>query len=143
MLYLKNAFTNCTYQSENSHYRHGFSETIRLNRLVCQNVLVGHYKAEGEADTEDGITSRSLVVLPIDNLEICEIQVHVLQRATDEDYEQIFLVRNVSKKDLEVVDGTLYVDFLVDNGPKRVSAATKTKQNIGIREFIQVIIIQC
>lgn len=82
---------------------------------MTQTVLVGHYKpieeATATATEAEGVRKRTLVVLPLDNKEIREIEVNVLKDATEEDYEKIFLVRNVSNTD-ELIDGSLYVDFV-------------------------------
>lgn len=95
-----------------------FSETLQLNRLVTQNVLVGHYKAVEGMDTvdTDSYRKRTLVVLPLDHPEIREIEVNVLEDDGDisEIYERVFQVSNISSS-LEVVD-TIYVEFCKD-GP--------------------------
>ncbi|XP_052257765.1 titin-like isoform X3 [Dreissena polymorpha] len=92
------------------------TETLQLNRLVTQNVLVGHYKAvEGmETVDTDSYRKRTLVVLPLDHPEIREIEVNVLEDDGDisEIYERVFNVSNISSS-LEVVD-TIYVEFCKD-----------------------------
>ncbi|KAH3698197.1 hypothetical protein DPMN_085716 [Dreissena polymorpha] len=87
--------------------------TLQLNRLVTQNVLVGHYKAVKGMETvdTDSYRKRTLVVLPLDHPEIREIEVNVLEDDGDisEIYEKVFSVSNISSS-LDVVD-TIYVDF--------------------------------
>ncbi|KAH3693888.1 uncharacterized protein LOC127862612 [Dreissena polymorpha] len=89
------------------------TETLQLNRLVTQNVLVGHYKAvEGmETVDTDSYRKRTLVVLPLDHPEIRDIEVNVLEDDGDisEIYEKVFNVSNISSSH-EVVD-TIYVEF--------------------------------
>ncbi|XP_045158947.2 uncharacterized protein LOC123524664 isoform X2 [Mercenaria mercenaria] len=100
------------------------TETLRLNRLITQNVLVGHYKPLDGSETKDTerFRQRTLVVLPIDNPDIREIEVNVLKGVTDDVYEQVFLVRNVSKSNtMDIVDGSLYVDFAMRPGIKIIS----------------------
>ncbi|XP_052274788.1 uncharacterized protein LOC127874472 isoform X2 [Dreissena polymorpha] len=92
------------------------TETLQLNRLVTQNVLVGHYKAvEGmETVDTDSYRKRTLVVLPLDHPDIREIEVNVLEDDGDisEIYEKVFNVSNISSSH-EVVD-TIYVEFCKD-----------------------------
>lgn len=109
----------CTF---NLHFM--IIETLRLNRLVTQNVLVGHYKPLEGTETKDTgrFRQRTLVVLPVDNPEIRDIEVNVLQGVTDDIYEQVFLVRNVSNNSVgDIVDGSLYVDFAMASGIKIIS----------------------
>jgi hypothetical protein len=101
-----------------------FSETLRLNRLVTQTVLVGHYKPlDGNVSNDtERFRQRTLAVLPMNKPEICEIEVNVSKCVTDDIYEQVFLVRNVSHSNTEeIVDGSLYVDFAMTPGIKLIS----------------------
>ncbi|XP_045158952.2 uncharacterized protein LOC123524665 isoform X2 [Mercenaria mercenaria] len=101
-------------------------KTLRLNRLLTQNVLVGHYKPLDESETNDTerFRQRTLVVLPIDNPEIRDIEVNVLKGITEDIYEEVFLVRNVSHSETgALVDGSLYVDFAMSPGIKIIPAA--------------------
>lgn len=100
------------------------AEILRLNRLVTQNVLVGHYKPLDETQTNDTerFRQRTLAVLPVGDIEVGEIEVNVLKGITEDVYEQVFLVRNVSKTNsAEIVDGSLYVDFATSSGIKIIS----------------------
>lgn len=108
------------------------AKTLRLNRLIQQNVLVGHYKPVDEMETNDTerFRQRTLVVLPIDNPDIRDIEVNVLKGITDEIYEQVFLVRNVSNSDAgEIVDGSLYVDFAMATPGIRI--ISRTEETLG------------
>lgn len=95
--------------------------TLRLNRLVTQEVLVGHFKpVEGTENTDsERFKQRTLVVLPIDDPEIRDIEVNVLLGVTEDIYSDVFLVRNVSTTE-EIVDGSLYIDFVMSPGIKRI-----------------------
>lgn len=108
------------------------TDTLRLNRLVAQKVFVGHYKALDEAQAKDTerFRQRTLVVIPVDNPEIREIEVNVLQGDTDDVYERVFLVRNVSNTQTEdIVDGSLYVDFAMTPRIKIISHEDSDPQN--------------
>ena len=102
---------------------------------------MGHYKPVEENVTEDieRFRQRTLVVLPIDNPEIRDIEVNVLKGVTDDIYEQVFLVRNVSNSDTgEIVDGSLYVDFAMSTPGIRIISATgkQAKVNESIIESL-------
>lgn len=100
------------------------AETLRLNRLVIQNVLVGHYKPVDENETHDTkrFRQRTLAVLPLDKREIRAIEVHVLKGVTEDIYEQVFLVRNVSKtSSAAIIEGSLYIDFVMRPRMKIIS----------------------
>ena len=101
-------------------------ETLRLNRLVEQTVLVGHYKRVGKSNDTEKFRKRTLVVLPMNNPHICETNVNVSTAVIDNMYEQVFLVRNVSNDNTEdTVDGSLYVDFRMKPGVKLISQEGK------------------
>lgn len=88
------------------------TDTLRLNRLVTQNVLVGHYKPIDSFCLEDteSFRLRTLVVIPLDIPDVREIEVNVLEGLTEDIYSDNFHITNVSR-DLELVDGSLYIDF--------------------------------
>lgn len=79
-------------------------------------------------DTER-FRQRTLAVLPLDKREIRVIEVHVLKGVKEEDiYEQVFLVRNVSKtSSAETVEGSLYIDFVMRPRMKIISNQGKLK----------------
>ncbi|XP_052257644.1 uncharacterized protein LOC127862522 isoform X2 [Dreissena polymorpha] len=89
------------------------TKTLQLNRLVTQNVLVGHYKPVEGLDTGDSerFRKRTLVVIPLDHPEIREIQVHALEDDAEISaiYEKVFNVYNISSSH-EVVDA-IYVEY--------------------------------
>ncbi|XP_052257762.1 uncharacterized protein LOC127862608 isoform X2 [Dreissena polymorpha] len=98
------------------------TETLQLNRVVSQSVLVGHYKpveGYGQTDTEK-VKKRTLVVLPMDHPEIREIEVNVLEDDGDisDIYERVFNVCNISNS-LDVVD-TIYVEFSKDTPTPKI-----------------------
>ncbi|KAH3693894.1 uncharacterized protein LOC127862607 isoform X2 [Dreissena polymorpha] len=98
------------------------TETLQLNRVVSQNVLVGHYKpveGYGPTDTKK-VKKRTLVVLPMDHPEIREIEVNVLEDGGDisDIYERVFNVCNISNS-LDVVD-TIYVEFSKDTPTPKI-----------------------
>lgn len=91
---------------------------------------MGHYKPVQENETRDTerFHQRTLAVLPLDNPEICEIKVHVLKDVSKDIYEQVFLVRNVSKtSSAEIVEGSLYIDFVIRPQMKIISHLGKLK----------------
>ncbi|KAL4236927.1 hypothetical protein ACF0H5_005313 [Mactra antiquata] len=100
--------------------------SFRLNRLVTQEVLVGHYKPVTEYNdfevSADGVKQRTLILLPTDNPDIKDIEVNVLKDFNDDVYEDIFMVRNVSRSKREVMDGALYIDFADCPGIRRFSS---------------------
>ncbi|XP_052776405.1 uncharacterized protein LOC128214148 isoform X2 [Mya arenaria] len=89
---------------------HTITEMLQLNRLVTQNVLVGHYKPVGDVESGDSkhFKRRTLIVLPLDHPEIREVEVNVLEGQADL-YEEVVSVQNISS-DMDVVD-SLYVEF--------------------------------
>lgn len=91
---------------------------------------MGHYKPVDKNETNDTerFRERTLAVLPLDKPEIREIEVYVLKGITEDIYEQIFLVRNVSKvSSAEIVEGSLYVDFVMTPGIRFISHQGKLK----------------
>jgi len=102
-----------------------FPETLQLNRLVTQNVLVGHYKPIDGATNSDSerFRKRTLLVLPLDHHDIREIEVNILHGVDDfEDlYQDVFLVHSASD-DIHLVD-SLYVEFAKRPGVKILDAS--------------------
>ncbi|KAL4236925.1 hypothetical protein ACF0H5_005311 [Mactra antiquata] len=98
------------------------TDVLQLNRLVSKEVLVGHYKPiEGVENTDsDRFKKRTLIVVPLDNYEIRNIEVNVLISDPDDTYSDVFLVRNVSNTE-KIVDGSLYVDFSTSSGIAHIS----------------------
>lgn len=83
---------------------------------------------DNETNDTDRFRQRTLAVLPLDNPEIREIEVHVLKGVTEDVYEQVFLVRNVSRSSAaEIVEGSLYIDFAMTPGIKIISHQGKLK----------------
>lgn len=91
---------------------------------MTHEVLVGHYKpVQDNTDAENrAFKKRTLIILPTDNPEIRDIEVNVLQDVTEDTYENIFLVRNVSRSQEELMDGALYIDFANCHGIRRFSS---------------------
>lgn len=102
------------------------TDTYRLNRLVTQEVLIGHYKPVNEEafNRSGALKQRTLILLPIDNPEIRDIEVNVSNDVSEDMYEHIFQVRNVSRSEEELMDGALYIDFADCPGIRRFSSKT-------------------
>lgn len=89
---------------------------MQINRIILQNVLIGHYTEPGETNKPSAkFCKRTLIVIPLDSLEIREITVRVrISNAEDDPIYEPFLVQNVNagKSDYVDVAEGLYVEFL-------------------------------
>ena len=89
---------------------------MQINRLVLQKVLIGHYKEPEETrNPSEKFCKRTLVVIPLDSLNIREITVRVrLSNAEEDPIYEPFLVRNVNADKSDYVDMAegLYVEFV-------------------------------
>ena len=109
-----------------------------MNRLVTQNVLVGHYRPiEGYEDKG----RRTLIVLPLDDSEIRGIEVSVLTEEANV-YGDITSVRNVTS-DYEAING-LYVEFANLKRPQRFTfceddLGKKLMERFAVRTFYREI----
>lgn len=123
--------------------------TLRLNRIVKQHVLIGHYKPisehtedQGGADanksednknadtTAKDIRKRTVIVLPVDNPEIGNIEVNIYDGDVLTIYEKLVNIQSVSEAK-DMVRDTLCVDFSVKPGIKLIEEATRKYENLG------------
>lgn len=94
------------------------SGTVRLNRLVTQQVIVGHYKPLEEVEEQQQDTrKRTMIVLPLDS-EIGSITVVVAQNSDEAVYDDILKMFRTPDDNFD--DGALYVDFAMDTGIRRI-----------------------
>ncbi|KAL3870981.1 hypothetical protein ACJMK2_039006 [Sinanodonta woodiana] len=93
-----------------------FSGMLSLNRRIKQKVLIGYYKRLDAGSVEQTqFFRRPIIVLPLDNWEVKEIEVSVPQMPPEEnDIYQFVMANNFLSDrtwDLANVDGNLYAEF--------------------------------
>lgn len=90
-----------------------FSGVLKLQEVLTQRVVVGHHKPVEEISERTSFCERSLVLLPLDNPIVDEIEVLTPSKKDTEEYE-ILLTKNFSNKNVNMGqfdDGGLYLEM--------------------------------
>lgn len=89
------------------------TSALQIRRLVKQKVLIGHYRMPDQlGDQSDSSCKRTLVVVPLDSVDLKEIVVQVHTGDIDGSvYETLATVKNRDKRQSMLTE-ELYVDFV-------------------------------
>lgn len=104
------------------------SNTLTLNRLVTQDVLVGHYVPVGHENYNitEHCRQRTLVVIPLDDSVVMTTKFKVCNDAIKDKICKS--IRNLSD-DTQLLEKAIYVNFASTSGIDRISLQTLTAQS--------------